>query len=134
MTALSFKARTDEAISAITTSVLAAPPVQAELRSNPGETLFMQIADGRFALMHLLLDLGMKASARAALEVRDQGEFVVVSRVVARNASAGASPDALALGTRIEPLFLVEPSGAGGTASSRAFAADDFYPDFSRSI
>lgn len=131
VTALSFKARTDEAIGAIKESVLGTPAVQAELQDHPGETLFLQIADGRFALMHLLLDLGMQAPAREALKVPDQGEFVVVSRVLAR-AGSDVAPDALAVGTHIEPLFLVEPSGSGAAASSRVLAGGDFYPDFSR--
>ena len=71
------------------------------------------------------------AAARDALEVPEQGEYVVVSRVVARDAG-GAQPGPFALRTGIEPLFLVQPSDSPGGPVVRAFEPGEFYPNFSR--
>jgi len=92
----------------------------------------MQINDGRSQLAHLLIDLGMKAERRRALELPDAGWFVIVSRVLPRDAEATGSPDPFSLAATTEPLYLVNVPKAAGPATVVPLTPDLFYKGFAR--
>ncbi len=132
VTALSFRAMSDDRIKAVRDSVLETQAVQALLAQQTNIALFMQINDGRSQLTHLLIDLGMTPEARDALDAApDEGYFVIVSQVVPRNRESEDVPGAFSLGARIEPLFLVGPDNLN-EISAHELTTDQFYEDFAR--
>jgi hypothetical protein len=132
VTALSFRAMSDDAIDSVVDSVLATGALQNLLLQNVDIALLMQINDGGSQLTHLLIDLGMKSEARRALDIPEDGYFVVVSQVVPRDSAASNSPGALSLAARIRPLLLVRPPDAEGDLAVFELTADQFYPSFAR--
>jgi protein-S-isoprenylcysteine O-methyltransferase Ste14 len=132
VTALSFRAMSDAEIGSIMDSALATGGMRGLLDRQPGIELLMQINDGRSQLTHLLIDLGMKADVRRALELPDDGYFVAVSRVVPRDRNAQDTPGPFSLGSRTEPLALVTLPRGDGDPEVFELAPDDFYPGFAR--
>lgn len=132
VTALSFRPMTDDAIELQMNSVLSAQPLQRILQKEPEIPLFMQINNGSSQLRHLLIDLGMTPEALDALDVPQDGFFVVVSRVIARDPDSQKPPGAFSLGARIKPLLLVGPPNSDGRATVDELTSNQFYPDFAR--
>ena len=132
VTALAFREMSDEAIRAIMEPVLETPEAQALLANNPDAALFMQINDGRSQLRHLLIDLGMTSEALGALDIPQDGYFIVVSQVYWRDPDRKAMPNVFSLGARIKPVLLAGPTDDEGRLPVRELPADDFYPDFAR--
>ena len=132
VTALSFRAMSDDTINSIMTSVLATQPLQTLLEQEPNAALFLQINDGRSQLKHLLIDLGMTPEARDTLDMPQDGFFIVISRVISRDPESRDTLDALSLGARITPLFLVGPADSPGNHTVSVLTEDQFYPGFSR--
>jgi protein-S-isoprenylcysteine O-methyltransferase Ste14 len=132
VTALSFRAMSNDAINATIESVLVTPSLRMLLEQDTDIALFMQINNGRSQLRHLLIDLGMTSEARDALDVPKDGYFVVVSRVLSRDADGRIVPSAFSLGARIEPLFLVGPPSNKGYLTVRELTANQFYTGFAR--
>lgn len=130
VTALSFRERSDDHIIAVRDMMLDSTPLREHLARNPGDSLFMQITEGRGQLKHLLIDLGMTDAAVDGIELPEQGEFIVVSRMSGREAGARPPTDPFAFGTRIEPLFLGAPAGEG--MAVRALRPGQFHPGFVR--
>lgn len=130
VTAISFSPQPDDRLAAIMQSVLATPPVRALLEQNPDDTLLLQIARGGDELRHLFIDLGMKAGAIQTMQMADQGEYVVVSRVTA----PPDRPDPFALTTEIVPLYLVGSQSLRAGLDIQAFSLEQFYPNFSRIV
>lgn len=130
--ALSFRTMSDAEISATTETVLATAPIRNLLANDRDLALFMQINNGGSQLKHLLIDLGMTPQARDALDIPQDGYFIVVSQVVARSPAAPQVPDAFALGARIEPLYLVGLPGNQQRPTISKLTTDQFYTDFSR--
>ena len=67
-----------------------------------------------------------------ALDIPEDGYFVIVSQVVPRDSAASNSPGALSLAARIRPLLLVRPPDAEGDLAVFELTADQFYPSFAR--
>jgi len=132
VTALSFRETSDRQINATIDDMLALGAVDNLLAREPGIALFMQINAGRSQLSHLLIDLGMKAEARRALELPDNGVFVVVSEVQSRDPDATQAPGAFSLSARTKPRLLAALTGAGGQPSVIKLTEDLFYPGFAR--
>ncbi len=133
VTALSFREMDDDSIRTIAQTVLRSPPLQAFLQRKPDAALFMQINNGRSQLRHLLIDLGMTPAARDALELPEDGYYIVVSQVLARDPDATEVPNVFSLGARTEPLFLAGPLlDDDAVPPVRALTADQFYPGFAR--
>jgi len=132
VTALSFRTMKDDTINSIKAAVLATQPLQTLLEQAPNTALFLQINDGRSQLTHLLIDLGMTPEARATLDIPQDGYFIVVSRVIARDLESHDAPNVFSLGARITPLFLVGPPDSQGRHTVNALTEDQFYPGFSR--
>jgi protein-S-isoprenylcysteine O-methyltransferase Ste14 len=132
VTALSFRAMSDDAINSTMESVLATPSLQTLLAQDGDIALFMQINNGRSQLTHLLIDLGMTPEARGALDGPKDGYFVVVSQTVSRDPEPQNPPGAFSLGARIEPMFLVGPPDRGGLLAVSNLTTDQFYPGFAR--
>lgn len=128
VTTLAFRAKDDARIRELTDAVLGTAALQAVAGEGAAPPLFLQIAPSEGQLQHLLVDLGMKAPARRAIETPDIDELIVVSRVA--GGEPGSPPDPFAIGTRIEPLFLAYEKA--GAMVVQALAVDDFYPDFAR--
>ena len=131
VTALAFREMSDDAIRGIMDSTLENPALRTFLTANPDIALFMQINDGRSQLTHLLIDLGMKAEQRRALELADDGWFVAVSRVMPRDPDA-AIPGPFSLAAKIEPAFLVRLDRDGPGSTAIELTPDLFYPGFAR--
>lgn len=127
-TALAFRPTAESRIRELMEAVMASEPVRALTGQGRAGALFLQIAASNGQLKHLLVDLGMKEGPRNALELPDSDEFIVVSRVVGREAHT--APDPFAIDTRIEPMFLAYAQA--GEMVLRALPPDDFYPDFAR--
>jgi len=132
VTALAFRTMSDAEVSATTESVLATAPIRSLLENDRDVALFMQINNSGSQLRHLLIDLGMTPQARDALDIPQDGDFIVVSQVMARNPAATQVPGAFALGARIEPLFLVNLPGNQQPPAISKLTTDQFYTDFSR--
>jgi hypothetical protein len=94
--------------------------------------LLMQINGGRSQLSHLLIDLGMKAEARRALDLPEEGLFVVVSQVESRDPGRQGVPSAFSLSARTVPQLLLNLPDAGGDASAVELTEDLFYSGFAR--
>ena len=124
VTTLALKARSNEAIDAVTKAALA--------EQQPDGSLFIQIASGSSNLKHLLIDLGMREELMDSIESGDPADFAVVSRVTARNPDAKGRPDPLAFGTDLEPLYYARVTdGEGGVVTSK-LSPSQFHPGFSR--
>jgi len=132
VTALSFRPMSDAAIRDVMDRVLQTPELTALRETNPEMALFMQINDGRSQLTHLLIDLGMKAERRRALELPDEGWFVAVSQVMPRDSDTARTPSPFSLAARTEPLYLVNLPKAVGTATVIELSPDLFYEGFAR--
>jgi len=132
VTALSFRAMSDDAMNATMESVLATPALQTLLQQDTDEMLFMQINDGRSQLNHLLIDLGMTPEARSTFDLPKDGYFVVVSQVIPRNPDTKIPTGPFALGARTKPLFLVGPPDSEGRLTVNELSDDQFYPGFAR--
>jgi len=132
VTALSFRAMSDDAIRAVMDSALQTDALTNLVEENPDVALVMQINDGRSQLTHLLIDLGMKADRRRALELPDDGWFIAVSGVVPRDPDAGRAPSPFSLAAKIEPLYLISLSKDAGEATVTDLAPDLFYQGFAR--
>jgi protein-S-isoprenylcysteine O-methyltransferase Ste14 len=132
VTALAFRPLDEESMQSIIGAVLATPALTTLRGADAEPALLMQINDGRSQLVHLLIDLGMKAERRRALELPDAGWFVVVSRVLARDADAPRAPNPFSLAATTEPLYLVNLPKADGPATVAPLAPELFYPGFAR--
>ena len=136
VTALSYRAMSDDMMLSIMESTLATDVLVKLLELNPNVALLMQINNGLSQLKHLFVDLGMKAEKRRALELPDDGYFVVVSRVVARDPAAAVAPRVFSLAARTEPILLVVlPRGSAYPTASPVvveLTEDHFYPNFAR--
>jgi protein-S-isoprenylcysteine O-methyltransferase Ste14 len=132
VTALSFRAMSDDAITETMESVLATPAIQNLQRQSPGRALFMQINNGRSQLTHLLIDLGMTPEARKTIDLPENGYFVVVSQVVPRNPDAENPASPFSLGARTKPKFLVGLPENEGRPTAYELSDDQFYPGFAR--
>jgi protein-S-isoprenylcysteine O-methyltransferase Ste14 len=132
VTALSLRARPASDIDRLMQAVLATEPLRAVTENDPHQALFMQIASGGPQFRHLLIDLGMKSDDVQKTRDLQDGELVVVSRVVGRDPDPLALTDPFAIATRIEPLFLAAAPGSPGPVTVRALSAEQFYPDFAR--
>lgn len=132
VTAVAFRELSDEDIGATADAVMATEPLRVLVRQNPQASLFMQINDGRSSLRHLLIDLGMTPAALDAVAVPRDARTAVVSRVLASAAGGGDSPDAFALGARIEPLFLAAASEGERGFTVSELTAGQFHEGFAR--
>ncbi len=126
VTAVAFRALSDDDIGATIESVMATEPLRAMLARHPSTPLFMQINEGRGSLRHLLIDLGMTADALDAVDVARDARTVVVSRV------AGDAPDPLSLGARIEPLYLAAAADGEEAFTVSELTAPQFHSGFAR--
>ncbi|UCG73822.1 MAG: isoprenylcysteine carboxylmethyltransferase family protein [Chromatiales bacterium] len=131
-TALAFRPLDEESMQSIISAVLETPALTTLRDADADLVLLMQINDGRSQLAHLLIDLGMKAERRRALVLSDAGWFVVVSRVLPRDAEATGSPDPFSLAATTEPLYLVNVPKAAGPTTVEKLAPELFYPGFAR--
>jgi protein-S-isoprenylcysteine O-methyltransferase Ste14 len=110
VTALSFRAMSDDDIKASMESVLALPAIEALQQQTPDRALFIQINNGRSQLNHLLIDLGMTPEARDSFDLPEEGLFVVVSQLTSRDPSSAERPvNPFALGERTKTMFIVGP-------------------------
>jgi hypothetical protein len=128
VTAISFEPRDSARLTAMVEAVLSAGPVRLYMNNAPDHDILLQIVTGGDQGRHLLTDLGMKAGAVQAAGLPEQGELVVLSRLIGPR----VKNDPFDLNTRIEPVMLVYPSGVGGAVEARAFIPEQFYPDFAR--
>lgn len=132
VTALSFREMDDQAIDAVVDSALESDAVKSLLQRNSDNALLMQINGGRAQLTHLLIDLGMKAEARRALELPSDGLFVVVSEVEPRDSSTQRTPSAFSLSVRTVPRLLLNLPDTDGRPAVIELTADLFYTGFAR--
>ncbi len=130
VTAVSFRAQSEQYIGEVMRRVLSSELVAERVSRRPDEPLFMQITEGRGQLKHLLIDLGMMSSAIDQLPLPEQGEFAVLSRVRTRDGTAPRDADPFAFGTQIEPLFLAVPTVDGMAVT--ALEPAQFHPGFVR--
>lgn len=131
VTALALRERSDTDIRVFTATVLADEAVRAWREQRGQESLFLQLGRGHSLLSHLLIDLGMRQEAIAALPDADDADFAVLSRVTDARGGSLAGADALALGTRIEPVFLARRQADGGL-TVQPLPAAGFHENFSR--
>lgn len=127
VTALSLRARPESEIATITASVLASEALQ-----DVDQPLFMQIGSSTSLLKHLLIDLGMTTDSVDSLDLIDGADFVVVSRVLSRDAAAGPPGSPFAFSSRIEPLYLAQLVAGTGEAILSELVSDQFHANFSR--
>jgi len=132
VTALSFREMDDTALQTIMTLALQTDKLTTLREDDPDAALMMHVNDGRSQLTHLLIDLGMKADRRRALELPDEGWFVVVSRVLPRDPEAATTPSPFSLAATTEPLFLIHLPKQADSATVINLAPDLFYQGFAR--
>ena len=132
VTALSFRAMSDDEIRAVMDSAQQTVALTTLFEESPDTALVMQINDGRSQLTHLLIDLGMKADHRRELDLPDEGWFIAVSRVSPRDPDVSEAPSPFSLAARIEPLYLISLSKDADDATVTDLTPDLFYPGFAR--
>jgi hypothetical protein len=132
VTALSFREMDDAALQTIMALALQTEEVKRLRGHDSGVDLMMHINDGRSQLSHLLIDLGMKADRRRALELPDEGWFVVVSRVLSRDPDATSAPSPFSLAATTEPVYLINLPKQSDDATVIDLPPDLFYQGFAR--
>jgi protein-S-isoprenylcysteine O-methyltransferase Ste14 len=132
VTALSFRETSDATLRDIMDRTLRTPELAAMRDADAETALLLQLNDGRSQLTHLLIDLGMRAERRRSLQLPDDGWFVVVSRVLARDPDANQIPSPFSLAAKTEPVYLVNLPTDAGAATVIDLTPDLFYESFAR--